>query len=83
MLKNFLLISVLIMSTLAIGCAGSPHLSKSYGKSYKACFSAQVINHETPNDRTPADKMPGYLGIQIYNDIYLPEMTGGTGANIK
>ena len=78
MLKNFLLILILIISTFSIGCAGSTHLSKSYGKSYEACFSAQVINHETSNDHTTIDKMPGYLGIQIYNDIYLPGMTGGT-----
>ena len=57
------------------GCAGTTHLSGEYGKSYNSLFTAQVVNPDAPQDKTPVDGMQGYTAIRIYNDTYLPGLT--------
>jgi hypothetical protein len=72
-----LLFFIFLMAALApLGCAGPYHLSENYGKSYDALFQAQVANPDAPEDPTPVEGMPGYTASQIYNDIYLPGLTG-------
>lgn len=75
MIKKALITAICLMMGAAAGCTGSKHLSSTYGRTSAAMFKAQVINPNAPDDRTPVEGMPGYEAVQIYNDIYLPQMT--------
>lgn len=84
MFKQLIVISIsILLLAVATGCARSTHLSTDYGRSYDALFASQVINPDAPKDRTPVEGMPGYIASQIYNDIYIPSLTGTEDSGTK
>ncbi len=75
-------VSLLLVSATAMtGCrTAATHLSDDFGATSARLFSAQVVNPEAPADRTAARGMPGYTGVQIYNDTYLEQVAKETAA---
>ena len=55
------------------------HLSKDFGRSYRAMFSTQVINPDAPEDKTPVDGYPGDIAEKIYEKYktFEDHLTGG------
>ena len=46
-----------------------------FGECLESGLAAQVINPDAPVDPSPADSLPGDLGVQIYNKRYIKSMT--------
>ncbi len=69
-----LAIFVLVIMCIS-GCTTGAHLSGEYGQSYNKLFARQILNPGAPNDPSPPEKMPGDIATQIYNDLYIYDLT--------
>ncbi len=72
----FQVATVIACLLLFMGCRHTPrYMSPEHGQSYRAAFERQVLNIQAPEDRSPADTLPGAIGSDIYKKRYLKSMT--------
>lgn len=70
--------SLLLTAIILLGACSATtgkHIDPQFGECLKAGLAAQVVNPNAPVDSSPADSLPGDLGLQIYNKRYVKSMT--------
>jgi predicted component of type VI protein secretion system len=61
---------------LLAACSHAPE-GPPMGATLKRLTAAQVIHPQASRDPAPVAQLPGPLGLQIYNNVYLNEASGG------